>query len=270
MSVIVKLPSGNWRVQIRRKDNYISNTFKRRVDAESWTLEAERTIDRGLAPTSASLHQIQTVADVIDLHIRDLQEVGKPLGRSKAAVLAALRTHLGSYKLRNLNRLALIEYGKKRAKSGAGPATLSVDLSFIGTLLSHAAAVHGVDVSTEEVKLARIALKRLGLVAKGNERDRRPTAQELTEILGFFENNPKQYIPMARIVRFAVATALRLEEICSITDPHTRHAEFQQVILEALLVPSNSAHSPNKEIFLCSANFKASASFFIGARQLIE
>jgi hypothetical protein len=90
----------------------------RRVDAESWALETERTIDRGLAPTFASLHQVQTVADVIDLHIRDLQDVGKPLPGSKAAVLAALRIHFGSYKLQNLNCLALIEYGKKRAKSG--------------------------------------------------------------------------------------------------------------------------------------------------------
>ncbi len=39
MPVIVKLPSGNWRAQVRRKGKYISNTFRRRADADTWTIE---------------------------------------------------------------------------------------------------------------------------------------------------------------------------------------------------------------------------------------
>ncbi|CAN0428890.1 unnamed protein product, partial [Ectocarpus sp. 13 AM-2016] len=38
---------------------------------------------------------------------------------------------------------------KRRAKQGAGPAALAVDLSFMRTTLAHAAAVHGVDVAAE-------------------------------------------------------------------------------------------------------------------------
>ena len=48
MSVIVKLPSGNWRAQVRRKGRYVSGTFRRQRDAKEWALEAERSIDRGL------------------------------------------------------------------------------------------------------------------------------------------------------------------------------------------------------------------------------
>ena len=51
MPVIVKLPSGNWRAQVRRKGKYISNTFRRRADADTWALETERTIDKGIDPT---------------------------------------------------------------------------------------------------------------------------------------------------------------------------------------------------------------------------
>ncbi len=40
MAVITKLPSGSWRVQVRRKGSYASNTFKRKADADSWALEA--------------------------------------------------------------------------------------------------------------------------------------------------------------------------------------------------------------------------------------
>ena len=42
-----------------------------------------------------------------------------------------------------------IDHGKRRAKRGAGPATLTIDFSFIRTVLSQAAAVHGIDVATE-------------------------------------------------------------------------------------------------------------------------
>lgn len=91
MAVITKLPSGSWRVQVRRKGSYASNTFKRRADADSWALEAERNIDMGIAPKSVSPSKVKTLGDVIDLHLQDMAEVGKPIRRSKSAVLAALR-----------------------------------------------------------------------------------------------------------------------------------------------------------------------------------
>jgi hypothetical protein len=50
-------------------------------------------------------------------------------------------------------------------------------------VLTHAAAVHGLPVSIEPVELARVALKRLGLIRKSNERDRRPTDEELMSML---------------------------------------------------------------------------------------
>ncbi|WP_244594627.1 hypothetical protein [Methylosinus sporium] len=49
--------------------------------------------------------------------------------------------------------------------------------------MSHAAAVHGIQLSTEPTDLARIALNRMGLVGKGNERDRRPTQDEIDRVV---------------------------------------------------------------------------------------
>ncbi|MGY2805347.1 tyrosine-type recombinase/integrase [Bradyrhizobium sp. USDA 4506] len=123
-------------------------------------------------------------------------------------------------KLPRLDRARLIEYGRKRAKEGAGPATLAIDMSFIRTVATHAAAVHGIEVSAEEVRLARFALKHLGLVGKSDERDRRPTQDELDELIQYFDTNPRQVIPMGRIVRYAVATTMRQEEICRPDWPH--------------------------------------------------
>ena len=217
MSVIVKLPSGNWRAQVRRKGKYISNTFRRRADADTWTLETERTIDKGLDPKSINPRSVTTFSEIIDLHIQDMLDVGKKIRRSKSAVLESLKLTLGGYRLQEVTRSMLIDYGKKRAKQGAGPATLAIDISFIGTLLTHAAAVHGIAVSPEEVRLARVALKRLDLIGDPQERDRRPTQIELDDLVKYFDEKPRQLIPVGRMIRFAVATAMRQEEICTIT-----------------------------------------------------
>jgi integrase len=80
----------------------------------------------------------------------------------------------------------------------------------------HAAAVHGVVLSTEPIDHARIALGRLGPVGKGDERDRRPTQDEIDRIISALDTNIQQQIPVGRIIRFAVATAMRQEEICRV------------------------------------------------------
>ena len=66
------------------------------------------------------------------------------------------------------------------------------------------------------MRLARIALKHLNLIGRSNERDRRPTQDELELLTEYTETNPRQFIPLGRIIRFAVATALRQDEICRI------------------------------------------------------
>ena len=214
VATFTRLKSGSWRVQVRRKGKYVNNTFLRRKDAEEWALETERRIDRG--EPSIACREARTFGDLIRLHRADLQEVGKPIGRSKSASLTFLERRIGRLRLPDLDRERLIQFGKERAHEGAGPVTVGIDLGYIKTILSHAAAVHGIVVSTESIGLARIALTRLGLVGKGDERDRRPTQVELDRLIAAFDSNPRQQIPIGRIIRFAVATAMRQDEICRI------------------------------------------------------
>ena len=216
MATFTRLKSRSWRVQVRRKGKYVNDTFLRRKDAEEWALEIERCIDRGEPPIATSLRDAKTFGDLVRFHRDDLREVGKRIGRSKTASLAFLERRLGRLRLPELDRERLIQFGKERANEGAGPVTLGIDLGYIKTILSHAAAVHGVLLSTQSIDLARIALGRLGLVGKGSERDRRPTQDELDQLITAFEANPRQKIPLGRIIRFAVATAMRQEEICRI------------------------------------------------------
>lgn len=121
---------GKWRAQVRRDGHSICKTFQRKSDAEEWAREIERSIDKQIDPTTRQVSRKDSFASLIDLHINDLGEVGKPLRRSKRSVLNRLRTELGDTPLSQLTREKLIQYGRHRAKEGAGPATLAVDISF--------------------------------------------------------------------------------------------------------------------------------------------
>lgn len=76
MASFTQLPSGNWRVQVRRKNRYVSETFRRRKDAEDWALDMERNIDRRGSPKPKAAAQARTFGDIIDLHFEDMHEVG--------------------------------------------------------------------------------------------------------------------------------------------------------------------------------------------------
>ena len=134
---------------MRRKGKYVNETFLRRKDAEEWALDVERRVDRGDPALTGSSREARTFGNLIALHREDLKEVGKPIGRSKAASLNLLEKRLGRLRLPELDRARLIQFGKERAREGAGPVTVGIDLGYIKTILSHAAAVHGVTLSTE-------------------------------------------------------------------------------------------------------------------------
>jgi integrase len=153
---------------------------------------------------------LETFADLIELHFADLAELGRPLGRSKESALLRLKDDpLGATRISHINRDILLQFAKRRAKQGAGPVT-------IGTILEHAAAVHCTAVPSEQMRRVRIALDRLGLAAKSAERDRCPTPDGLEAIIMASESELRLIIPLARLVKFAVATAMRQDEICRV------------------------------------------------------
>ncbi len=219
MASIRKQKSGSWRVQVRRKGRSVSENFVRHEDAKRWSVDAERQIDRGETPNPSSVGRLKTFGDLIDLHISDMSDVGKAPRRSKAATLDLLKRELGRLNMVEIDRECVIRFGRRRSKQGAGPTTIGIDVGVIKLVLQHAAAVHGLPVLVEPVDLGRLALKRLGLVGHSRERDRRPTEEELAQLIQHFESNPRQIIPMGRIIRFAVASAMRQDEICRVVWP---------------------------------------------------
>ena len=293
MASIHKEKSGTWRVQVRRKGRCLSETFIRYDDAKKWGVNAERQIDRGETPTLSRVGKLQTFGDLIDLHIIDMTEVGKPPRRSKAATLKMLKERLGRRNMSEIDRERLLAFGRQRAAEGAGPMTLSIDIGMIKLVMTHAAAVHGLPARVEPVDLARVALKRLGLVGKGVERDRRPTEEELVRLIAYFDRNPRQIIPMGRIIKFAVASAMRQEEICRVVwpdhngrtkmmtirdrkDPRSKDGNHQMIPLLAVsgfdanaLIEEQRSHRANDDDRIFPYNHKSISTVFTRACQVL-
>jgi len=217
MATFVNLPSGAWRAIIRRKGRYISETFKLREDARRWATAQESAIDRGLAPMKTYIASKTSLAHRIDLHIDDLAAAKKPIGRTKLEALLHLRRTIGKTAYAKIDRQFIIEFGRTRARGGTGPVTIGMYVGWIKLVFAHASAVHEIDTKIEPIELGRLALKHLGLIGKSQERDRRPTQEELDLIFKAFDENPWQKNPMTRIIQFAIGTAMRQDEICRIT-----------------------------------------------------
>lgn len=144
-----------------------------KADGEAWARDIERAIDRDIDPLASRITTKDSFASLINRHMDDLATYGKPLRRSKEGVLRRLETELGSESIADLTRERLIQYGRERVKAGAGPATLAIDIWFIGTVLTHAAALHGLPVNTEAVRLARVTPWRLFWLFRARRRQRR-------------------------------------------------------------------------------------------------
>jgi len=114
-----------------------------------------------------------------------MKEVNKAPCRSKAFTLEALKEKLGKVKLKDVTRERVIQFGKDRAREDAGAVTISMDIGYLKLVVAHAAAVRGIAVQVEPIYLARIALKRLGLVGKSADR---PVARRAV-----FRIGPRQF-----------------------------------------------------------------------------
>ena len=243
---------GPWRVQVRRGRRSWNKTFRMKADGEAWARDIERAVD----PLASRNTSKDSFASLIIRHMDDLATYGKPLRRSKEAILRGLEAELGSESIADLTRERLIQYCRGRVKAGPGLATLAIDISFIGTLLTHAAALHGLQVNSDAMRLARVALRRMGAIGRDQERDRRPTEDELEKLFADFDANTRNTMPLTAITQFAVATAMRLDEIVRIEwrhlDPKTR-----TILVENHKDPRNKNSNDQRVPLLAATGYDA-------------
>lgn len=209
---ILKVGEG-WRALVRRKGWPVyCKTFSTKAQADAWARGIEVDIDRGTAPkVSAVIGRVLLLSDVI-AEYRNLRAKSRPISDSSTEhyTLKHLASGLGDRDALRLTPSDLVGYSTMRREEGAGPYTINMDISKLGTAMRYAAMSLKVTLP-DVVTSARPLLNHLGLIGGGGQRERRPTEDELLAVVAELEKSFGQLY--ADVVRFAVLTAMRRGEI---------------------------------------------------------
>ncbi|WP_181824629.1 site-specific integrase [Phaeobacter gallaeciensis] len=201
-----------WTAQVNLDGKRRSRTFDRKRDAERWARQEEAQQD--------ATGTVQTV--IADLTFNDviaayLDEFGEQASRSKLGTIRHISELIGRTPLPDLTSARIREFAKMRKAEGAGPATIGQDLTYIHTILKMGGAVADVDTDAAlgAYTKARAILNASGTVGRPTERTRRPTDAELVALREQWAKR-RRVVPMWDLTQFAIATAMRLSEICRI------------------------------------------------------
>lgn len=209
MSSIIQR-NGKWRAQVRRQGYRPQcKTFTTKAQAERWAREVEGGIESGTADTLGDL----TVGDVIDAY-RKLRDQARPISdtSNEHYMLRALKTGIGRLVVSKVTPMDIVGYAKRRQDEGAGPYTINMDISKLGTAMRYGCASLRV-TPPDIVGAARPLLTHLRLIGGGGKRERRPTEDELSRVVSHLRETYGEVY--ADGVLFAAASAMRRGEVCA-------------------------------------------------------
>jgi integrase len=192
-----------------------SKTFDRRPAAVAWAAKREKElkqpgeIERAKRPRA-------TLADAIDKYTEDSL---KRIGKTKAQVLDTIKGHsLAAMECADITSADIVAFAQELA-TARKPSTVGNYLSHLASVFSIARAAWGMPLDRAVMEDAQLVCRRLGLIAKSDERDRRPTLDELDKLMHHFADRQRRRptsVPMVHIVAFAIFSTRRQEEIIRI------------------------------------------------------
>ncbi|WP_225929998.1 site-specific integrase [Pseudomonas botevensis] len=198
-----------------------SQTFDRKQVAQAWIKRRETELAEPGAIERANRKGV-TIRKMIEQYLDEYEKI-RPLGKTKNATLNAIKdTWLGDLDDSALTSQKLVEFAQWRmGKEGGGvqAQTVGNDLSHLGAVLSVARPAWGYEVDPLAMPDARKVLRKLGMVSKSKERNRRPTLEELDKLMAHFfemQERRKAQIDMPKVIAFALFSTRRQEEITRI------------------------------------------------------
>lgn len=262
MSTIQKLPSGKYRVQVRRNGIYRAKTFSSKTLATQWAGNLEAQIESSNTSGLIAPPQGMTIADLIDGYSE--LELKLKWGRTKSAVLKRLKTEFQTTPVKTFNQVHIRDFLDGMIAGGTGGSTCAQYLSVLGSVLSWAHHSRRINIDPNLPRSTRASLTHQGMKLKGKERSRIPTKKELDLIFKEFESNELIQIPVADITTLAIETAMRLSEICGLLiddcdfkartvmirdrkSPHDKHGNNQTIPVSAKAIEVLKKHAGKRK-----------------------
>lgn len=202
-----------YRALVRKGGTARCMTFGTREQAKSWAGTIEGEIDQ-LKASGFLKPSGLTVGELIDRYIRELYPL-KHWSASKTRDLRILKKAFGADLVSSLDHPRIVGVFTDMHAKGAGGVGISGRIGYLIKVMETAANLWRLSVPLEAVRGARGALKAVGMITASQRRDRRVSNDEIERVIAHLETMVTT-LPMRDIVHFAVASAMRVSEICRI------------------------------------------------------
>ncbi len=187
-----------------------SQSFERKQAANAWIVKREAELKR---PDGLERKDDPTLSAVID---RYSAESKSAVTGTKAQVLKTIKnSDLSETKCSDISSQTLVSFARELTQS-VEPQTCANYFSHLSNIFTVARPAWGYPLSRAAFEDALTELRKLGLIRKSSERNRRPTLEEvdrLMEHFGRIRDHRPSSIPMQKIVAFALFSTRRQEEI---------------------------------------------------------
>lgn len=213
------------RVRATRNNRRIfekSKTFTKKTDATKWAKKIVEELDEQGIPSLEAPKKSILIGDLITLYLND-RITSKDLGRSKAAVLRRLRSYdIALVQANQLSAYHLVRHCRERLQEPTAPLPQTVyqDITYLRSVINVAGPMFGYLANIHAHNEAIPALVQYGLIGRSNQRDRRPTKEELIlaeEGLHKRQSHRASHIPLVDIFHMSILTCMRLGEITRVT-----------------------------------------------------
>jgi integrase len=204
-----------WQARIRKKDYpSTSANFNTYDEAKKWATATEAAMDKKTLADKRAMKDL-TLGTLVTQYFNK-EKPTKPYGKTKRANLKRIERMLGHLLLETVTYDRLVAFVIARKKEGAGGVTIAMDIAEIAAVIRSCRKDHNYSFDMTAFSDVREYMVDADLDPKSQERDRRPTAHELTTIKKHFDAKIRQKIPMSAIIDFAIATTMRAAEITRI------------------------------------------------------
>lgn len=192
------------------------DTFPKMSEAKSWGVIRVADIEKNGVPV-AQQQRVTLFGELLELY---MNHPNIKYSKSKASTLSLIsRSEICDVPLSNFTPHTLINHAKVRASQGAGPSTIRNDITFIGSVLGSAGPMFNVEVDLSCYTIAKYQLNKLGMISMSQKRSRRPTSEEVSQLLSALEYRAERSykaIPFHRIFLFSILSCMRIGEVTSL------------------------------------------------------
>ncbi len=208
-----------WQVQVRKKGVTASKTFESRAEAEAWATEIESEANRGVFVSRAEAERT-LFSEALERYRDEVTVHKKSHAQESKTIDVWLRTDLAKKSLAALRGSDFAKYRDQCIEEGLAPATVRNRLALVSHLFTIARSewdMEGLANPVRSVRKPRVV----------NARERRLGVEEEKYLMAALDDpgpgaGSRRNIWMPPLVRFALETAMRQEELVKLQWKHVR------------------------------------------------